>query len=64
SDFIYHYHGSSDIRLPNIYGATPSLGIGPCCGGRDEFKTKEWLSRADYIDGIKIAASMIIDWCL
>lgn len=63
-DFIYQYHASSDIRLPIVYGATPTVGIGPKCGGLNENNQPEWLDIQDYIDGIKITAGMIVDWCL
>lgn len=62
-DFIYQYHGSSEVRLPNLYGNTPTVGIGPMCYGLGT-PTVESLDLADYIDGIKIAAGLIIDQCL
>ncbi|MEG2213451.1 MAG: M20/M25/M40 family metallo-hydrolase [Clostridiales bacterium] len=62
-DFIYQYHGSSEVRLPNLYGNTPTVGIGPVCYGLGT-TNKESLDLADYIDGIKVVAGLIIDWCL
>lgn len=62
-DFIYQYHGASDIRMPIIYGNTPTIGIGPLCGGLKPDE-REWMDIDDYIDGIKILAGLIIDWCL
>lgn len=61
-DFIYQYHGSSEVRLPNLYGNTPTVGIGPMCYGLGTSNV-EALDLADYIDGIKIVAGLIIDWC-
>lgn len=62
-NFIYQYHGASDIRMPITYGKTPTIGIGPLCGGLKP-EEKEWMDLEDYIDGIKILAGLIIDWCL
>ena len=62
-DFIYQYHGSSEVRLPNLYDNTPTVGIGPKCFGLGT-PTVEALDLADYIDGIKVVAGLIIDWCL
>lgn len=62
-DFIYQYHGSSEVRLPNNYGHTPTVGIGPNCGGLGTRDQIEWVDLEDYIAGIKIAAGLIIDWC-
>ena len=62
-DFIYQYHGSSEVRLPNLYGNTPTVGIGPKCFGLGT-PTVEALDLADYIDGIKVVAGLITDWCL
>lgn len=64
NDFIYQYHGSSDIRMPIVYGGTPTVGIGPLCGGLSENNGKEWMSIEDYLDGIRIVANMIVDWCV
>ncbi len=63
SKFIYQYHGASDIRMPIIYGHTPTIGIGPLCGGLKP-EEKEWMDLDDYMDGIRILAGLIIDWCL
>lgn len=61
--FIYQYHGSSEVRLINIYGKTPTVGIGPDCGGLGTRDQVEWVDLEDYICGIKVAAGLIIDWC-
>lgn len=63
-DFIYQYHASSDIRIPVVYGKTPTVGIGPLCGGLNEKDSPEWVDKQDYIDGIKIVSGLIIDWCM
>ena len=63
-DFIYQYHAGSDIRIPIIYGNTPTVGIGPLCGGLAAAGEGEWIDLADYIAGIKIVIGMIVDWCL
>ena len=63
-DFIYQYHGASDIRMPIIYGNTPAVGIGTLCGGLRAGLEKEWMDIADYIRGIKVIAGLIVDWCL
>ena len=62
-DFIYQYHGASDIRMPITYGKTPTIGIGPLCGGLKP-EEREWMDLKDYIDGIKVLAGLIVDWCL
>ncbi len=62
-EFIYQYHANSDIRMPIRYGHTPTVGIGPLCGGLNG-DGEEWISEADYLAGIRIAVGMIIDWCL
>lgn len=61
--FIYQYHGSSDIRMPIVYGNTPTIGLGPLCGGLNGGDEPEWIDIEDFYNGIKIAASMIIDFC-
>lgn len=63
-DFIYQYHGASDIRMPILYGNTPTVGIGTLCGGLRTGVEKEWIDIADYICGIKVIAGLIVDWCL
>lgn len=63
-EFIYQYHAGSDIRIPIIYGNTPTVGIGPLCGGLAQAGEKEWVDITDYIAGIKIVIGMIVDWCL
>lgn len=62
--FIYQYHGASDIRHPIVYGNTPTIGIGPLCGGLYGTDWTEWVDEKEYIDGIKMLASIIIDWCI
>jgi len=62
-DFIYQYHGSSEVRLPNTYGNTPTIGIGPLCGMGVRGQV-EWVDLDDFIDGIKIVAGLIIEQCL
>ena len=60
SSFIHQYHGGSDIRLPIIYGNSNCVGIGPSCilplKGSGEM---EWISRKDYITGVKILATVL-----
>lgn len=63
-DYIYQYHGASDIRLPIIYGNTPCVGIGPKAGGFYGAEWTDWVSLDDYINGIKILIGTIIDWCI
>ena len=63
-DFIYQYHGTSDIRMPIIYGKTPTVGVGALCGGLNPGTDEEWIDLDDYIDGIKIMIGVIVDWCL
>jgi len=63
-DLIYQYHGASDIRLPVVYGNIPTVGIGPKGGGIYGQEWTDWVDIDDFIDGIKIAASLIIDWCI
>lgn len=58
-DFIYQYHGASDIRFPILYLGIPAVGIGSLAGG---FSQEEWLDTDDYICGIKILAQTILDW--
>jgi len=62
-DFIYQYHGSSEVRLPNLYGNTPTVGIGPLCYNLGSLEKVEALDVDDYIAGIKIVAALIVDWC-
>ncbi|MGC9311840.1 MAG: M20/M25/M40 family metallo-hydrolase [Sediminispirochaetaceae bacterium] len=64
TDIIYQYHGASDIRLPILYGRTDTVGIGPKCGGLYGQEWTDWVDIEDYITGIKIVASLIIDWCV
>lgn len=63
SDFIHQYHGGSDIRLPIIYGHSNCIGIGPSCTlplkGSGEM---EWISRKDYITGVKILATVLYNY--
>lgn len=63
-DFIYQYHGTSDIRMPVIYGKTPTVGVGALCGGLNPGTDEEWIDIDDYIDGIKVIMGVIVDWCL
>lgn len=63
-DFIYQYHGASDIRMPIIYGNTPTVGIGTLCGGLRAGIEKEWVDIEDFIAGIKVVSGLILDWCL
>ena len=59
-EFIHQYHGGSDIRLPILYGNSQCVGIGPTCVLPLENEGKrEWNSIDDYIQGIKILASII-----
>ena len=59
-EFIHQYHGGSDIRLPILYGNSKCVGIGPTCILPLENEGKrEWISIDDYIQGIKILASII-----
>lgn len=60
---IYQYHGASDIRLPILYGKTPTVGIGPKCGGLYGQEWADWVDVEDFIAGIKILAALIVDWC-
>lgn len=62
-DFIYQYHGASDIRMPILYGNTPTVGIGTLCGGLSAGE-EEWIDCEDYLRGIQVAAGLIVDWCL
>ncbi len=63
-EYIYQYHGASDIRLPIVYGNTPCVGIGPKAGGFYGAEWTDWVSIEDYINGIKILIAAIIDWCV
>ena len=63
-DYIYQYHGASDIRLPIIYGNTPCVGIGPQAGGFYGAEWTDWVSIEDYLNGINILIGTIIDWCI
>lgn len=62
--FFYQAHGASDIRHPIIYGNTPSVGIGPKCGGIYGDDWTEWVDLEDFLAGIRILSSFIIDWCI
>jgi len=62
--FFYQAHGASDIRHPIVYGNTPSVGIGPKCGGIYGDDWTEWVGLDDYLAGIRIISSLIIDWCI
>ncbi len=64
TDIIYQYHGASDIRLPILYGRTDTVGIGPKCGGLYGQEWTDWVDIEDYLTGIKIVASLIVDWCV
>jgi len=64
TDVIYQYHGASDIRLPILYGRTDTVGIGPKCGGLYGQEWTDWVDIEDYLTGIKIVASLIVDWCV
>lgn len=59
-EFIHQYHGGSDIRLPMLYGNSKCVGIGPSCHLplQNEGK-REYISVDDYINGIKILASIL-----
>ena len=65
TDFIHQYHGGSDIRLPILYGDSNCVGIGPACvlppKGSNE---REWISVEDYINGVKILASVLYNYSL
>jgi len=63
-EFFYQAHGASDIRHPIVYGNTPAVGIGPRCGGLYGDDWTEWVDRNDFLTGIRILASLIIDWCI
>ncbi len=61
--FIHQYHGGSDIRFPIVYGNSQCVGIGPSCvlpeKGSNEM---EWMSIEDYINGVKILASILYEY--
>ena len=57
-------HGASDIRHSIVNGNTPSVGIGPKCGGIYGDDWTEWVDLEDYLAGIRILSSLIIDWCI
>lgn len=61
--FIHQYHGGSDIRLPMLYGHSKCVGIGPSCSlPHQNSRQMEWISIEDYINGIKILASILYDY--
>lgn len=57
-------HSASDIRVPMLYKGIPTLGFGSLAGnlvqagGHDE-----WVDVDDYIDMVKVVATIIHDWC-
>lgn len=62
-DFIHQYHGGSDIRLPILYGNSQCVGIGPACVLPErESGQMEWMSIEDYINGVKILASILYEY--
>lgn len=62
--FIHQYHGGSDIRLPMLYGKSHCVGIGPACAlPQQNSGQMEWISIDDYINGVKILASILFEYC-
>ncbi len=64
NEFIHQYHGGSDIRLPILYGNSNCVGIGPSCILPEKDSNEmEWISKEDYINGVKILASILYNYC-
>ena len=62
-EFIHQYHGGSDIRFPILYGDSRCVGIGPSCVlPEKDSGLMEWMSIDDYINGVKILASILYDY--
>ena len=60
-EFIYQYHGGSDVRFPILYGNSETFGIGPSCG-LPSGPGEEWIDEEDYITGIKILTTVLLYW--
>ncbi len=60
----YLLHPGSDIRNPVLHSGIPTVGFGPLgesstqIGGHDE-----WLDLQDFIRAIKVASSIVLNWC-
>jgi len=56
-------HTSSDIRNPIVQRSIPTVGLGPRCGNLTQVGgIDEWVDVDDYIDMIKVAATIAMDW--
>lgn len=63
NEFIHQYHGGSDIRLPILYGNSNCVGIGPACVlPKANSNEMEWMSKKDFITGVKILASILYNY--
>lgn len=57
-------HSASDIRSPNLFKGIPTVGFGPLAGDLTQSGgTDEWVDVEDYLQMIKIVASIIVNWC-
>ena len=60
----YPLHTGSDIRNPMLYRDIPTLGLGPLSGDSTQIGgSDEWVDIEDYLRAVKVAASIIVNWC-
>jgi acetylornithine deacetylase len=60
----YPLHTGSDIRNPMLYKGIPTLGFGPLSGDSTQIGgSDEWVDIEDYLRAVKVAASILVNWC-
>jgi len=60
----YPLHTGSDIRNPMLYKNIPCVGFGPLSGDSTQIgHHDEWVDVEDYLRAVKVAASIIVNWC-
>ena len=51
-------------RNPMLYKGIPTLGLGPLSGDSTQIGgSDEWVDIEDYVRAVKVAASIIVNWC-
>jgi len=56
-------HTSSDIRNPIVQKGIPTVGLGPFAGSLTQVGgSDEWVDVEDYINMVKVTASIIVNW--
>jgi acetylornithine deacetylase len=60
----YPLHTGSDIRNPILHKGIPTVGFGPLAGDSTQLGGHdEWVDLDDYIETVKVVASIIVNWC-